>query len=68
MARLWRPAAQVTRGMLQTLHHGREENRELLTTNGQLVQTLHFNGVNKEPDLQQIASVLGGRSQLVQQL
>ena len=28
--------------------------------------TLHFNGVNgREPDLQQIASVLGGRLQLV---
>ncbi len=66
---VWRvfgdPQHEVTRGMLQTLHHGREENRELLTTGQQLV-TLHFNGVNgREPDLQQIASVLGGRSQLV---
>lgn len=66
---VWRvfgdPQHEVTRGMLRTLHHGREEKRELLTLGQQLV-TLHFNGVNgREPDLRQIASVLGGGSQLV---
>ncbi len=65
MARLWRPAARGdpwdaanvaswTGGESRIINHGQ-----------QLV-TLHFNGVNgREPDLQQIASVLGGRSQLV---
>ncbi|MFV0265362.1 MAG: methionine ABC transporter ATP-binding protein [Kluyvera sp.] len=66
---VWRvfgdPQHEVTRGMLRTLHHGREDKRELLTLGQQLV-TLHFNGVNgREPDLRQIASVLGGGSQLV---
>lgn len=59
------PQHEVTRGMLGTLHHGREENRELLAEGQQLI-TLHFNGVNgREPDLQQIARALGGNPQLV---
>lgn len=66
---VWRvfgdPQHEVTRGMLRTLHHGREENRELVTTGQQLV-TLHFNGVHgREPDLQQIVSVFGGSTQLI---
>ncbi len=59
------PQHEVTRGMLGTLHHGREENRELLAEGQQLI-TLHFNGINgREPDLQQIARALGGNPQLV---
>lgn len=59
------PQHEVTRGMLGTLHHGREENRCLLAEGQQLI-TLHFNGVNgREPDLQQIAWALGGTPQLV---
>lgn len=59
------PQHEVTRGMLGTLHHGREENREVMVEGQQLI-TLHFNGVNgREPDLQQIVQVLGGSPQLV---
>ncbi len=59
------PQHEVTRGMLGTLHHGREENREIMVEGQQLI-TLHFNGVNgREPDLQQIAKALGGHPQLV---
>ena len=59
------PQHEVTRGMLGTLHHGRAENAELLTEGQQLV-TLHFNGANGlEPNLRDIAGVLGGRSRLV---
>ncbi|MGL5969778.1 MAG: methionine ABC transporter ATP-binding protein [Kluyvera sp.] len=65
---VWRvfgdPQHEVTRGMLGTLHHGRAENGELLDVGQQFV-TLHFNGVNGlEPDLREIARVLGG-SQLI---
>ena len=59
------PQHEVTRGMLGTLHHGREENRDLLAEGQQLI-TLHFNGINgREPDLRQIAQVLGDSPQLV---
>ncbi|MFP5596496.1 methionine ABC transporter ATP-binding protein [Kluyvera sp. 142486] len=59
------PQHEVTRGMLGTLHHGREENRDIMVEGQQMI-TLHFNGVNgREPDLQQIAQALGSRSQLV---
>ncbi len=65
---VWRvfgdPQHEVTCGMLGTLHHGRVENGELLDVGQQFV-TLHFNGVNgREPDLREIARVLGG-SQLI---
>ncbi|OAT45501.1 ATP-binding component of an ABC superfamily methionine transporter [Kluyvera georgiana ATCC 51603] len=66
---VWRvfgdPQHEVTRGMLGTLHHGRVENVEFVAR-GQQLLTLHFNGANgRGPDLQQIASVLGGGAQLV---
>lgn len=59
------PQHEVTCGMLGTLHHGRAENTQPLS-NGQQLVTLHFNGANGlEPNLRDIAGVLGGRSRLV---
>ncbi|WP_058912439.1 methionine ABC transporter ATP-binding protein [Entomohabitans teleogrylli] len=66
---VWRvfgePQHAVTRSMLGTLHHGRPERENRLNDSRQQI-TLYFNGANgREPDLQQIASVLGNRSRLI---
>jgi ABC-type metal ion transport system, ATPase component len=66
---VWRvfgdPQHAVTRSMLGTLHHGRAETSRQAAL-GQPLLTLHFNGVNgREPDLQQIARVLGDNTRLV---
>lgn len=59
------PQHEVTRSMTGTLHHARPGEPEALAAGRQVV-TLHFDGSSgREPNLQQIAGLLGAQASLL---
>ena len=59
------PQHEVTRSMTGTLHHARPGESEALAAGRQVV-TLHFDGSSgREPNLQQIAGLLGAQASLL---